>query len=199
MPREYIDQFFNSGQLRLSSFMEFSRHPNEQFRDDEEGRNVLCATGKDSTMYVASEHGAACYILSTSLLGPWAAASVFSPGDCFEITNPLGFASVIAASLNNCSAALVAPCSYVQRRVIQRHVEGYNFAEINAKGGAELLKRDAAALLQYSPMFQKPMKSKSGYESILEHEFRFIWETAHQVLGSVPVQCPEARQFCRKV
>jgi hypothetical protein len=41
----HIDEFFETGRLRLSSFQQFAKHPDEQRGDPEEGRNVLAGFG----------------------------------------------------------------------------------------------------------------------------------------------------------
>jgi hypothetical protein len=193
MDAEFVEQFFSSGTLRLSSFEAFSRHPDELLRDAHEGKNILTALGENSTMYVVSEHGKACLIISASYLGPWSASKLSHRRTCFEITNPWGFAAAIAAAINGCSAAVLGACSYVPTLSMTLHAPGYNFVRAHGEGGLEGLQKDAAAMLQYSPMFRK----LSRYQD--EQEFRFVWGMDRQVSEPLTIVCPAARQFCRKL
>lgn len=43
LPRQYVDNFFRDGEIRLSSFTKFRQHPDEKFKDGMEG--VLFTVG----------------------------------------------------------------------------------------------------------------------------------------------------------
>jgi len=193
MDTEFVDQFFSSGTLRLSSFEAFSRHPDESLRDANEGKNILAALGKDSTMYMVSEHGKTSLIISASYRGPWSPSKLSSGRACCEITNPWGFASAIATSINGCSEAVLGACTYVPTLSMTLHAPGYNFAQAHSEGGLEVIQRDAAAMLQYSPMFRKLSRHQA------EQEFRFVWCLNRPVSEPLTVVCPAALQFCRKL
>ena len=54
---EHVDSFFETGELQLSSFEQFSKHEDEQKRDIWEGRNVnVIYTNSGKTSFVSSEH-----------------------------------------------------------------------------------------------------------------------------------------------
>lgn len=191
MAEEYVDEFFRTGKLQLSSFIRFAKHPDERFRDEKEGWNILGVTGKDSTMYTVTAHGRACLVLSTSLLGPWSEVPQFHRHKSIEIINPLAFAGAIAASITSCTKSIVGTCSYVERRVTRMHVPDRDFTKLDPSGGIQSVVGEAASLLQYTPMFQKPQKHA------VEQEYRFVWELNLEAPEVLFVECPEARELCR--
>lgn len=190
---EYVEKFFETGALRISSFEAFSRHPDERFLDAEEGQNILSAGGENSTLYAVTESGKSCFILSTSLLGPWVTVEKFKGKACFEITHPWKFAAAIAKKLDECSNVILGSCSYIPKRVVNTDVPRHDFAERYEDGGIDAINEDIKGLLQYSTMFHKPMRFQD------EHEFRIVWDMDHAVIEPKDIICQEALQFCQIV
>ncbi len=190
---EYVEKFFETGALRISSFEAFSSHPDESFRDAGEGKNIMAVNGKNSSFYALTESGKSCFILSTSILGPWVNIEKFKDKACFEITNPWKFAMAIANSLDECSNAVLGSCSYIPKRVVTKDVPEHDFVERHKMGGINAINEDIEGLLQYSTMFHKPMRYQD------EQEFRIVWDMDHAVTEPKDIICQEARQFCRIV
>lgn len=193
MAAKYVDDFFLSGRLRLSSFFEFSKHENENLRDEKEGWNVLSARGENSTMYAVTSHGHACLILCTSLLGSSFGRQKFPGSEAIEILNPLAFAGAVASLLPHCVKSLVGTCSYVDRRVSMVEVSNVDFTRLDATGGIASVMNVAGSILQHSPMFQKPCRYHD------EQEFRFVWELSKKTPPFEFVEAPELRDLCRRV
>ena len=190
---EYVDNFFETGAIQISSFKKFSHHPDESFRDTEEGKNILAVNGKNSTLYALTESGKSCFILSTSILGPWVEIKKFKEQTCFEITNPWKFTMAIANSLDECSNAVLGSCSYIPKRVDIKDMPEHDLAEKYNTESSNSINKDIKGLLQYSTMFQKPMLYQE------EQEFRIVWDMDHAVSEPEVIICPEARQFCRRL
>ena len=46
MEREYVERFFETGELMLSSFLRFSQHKDEE-RNDKEGEHIIVGLGTE--------------------------------------------------------------------------------------------------------------------------------------------------------
>jgi len=191
--QEYVDNFFNHGQIRISTVKDFAKHPDERFVDNEEGNNILAVTGENSTLYSLTEHGQASYIMSCSLLGPWANIRKYRKMHCYEITNPWQFAIAIAGKVNNCSNVVLGPCSYINTRVMVRNAAELNLVEINNSSGQEGINQTVEGLLHHAPLFRKPIRYK------MEFEYRLMWLVNREVTEPLILNCPEAVKFCRRL
>ncbi len=60
MPSEYIDDFFKTGRIRLSSFRLFEKHPDEQRGDGQEGKHMIVGKGTKQMVVAVTAHGKAC-------------------------------------------------------------------------------------------------------------------------------------------
>src|SRR4051812_23850100 len=67
LPTTYVDSFFNDGSLRLSSFAQFAKHPDENLRDTGEGRGSRFGIGSQATIAIFGGRGMDCYVLCATL------------------------------------------------------------------------------------------------------------------------------------
>jgi hypothetical protein len=68
MKQKHIDDFFNTGRIRLSTFQQFRKHRDEQRRDTEEGKVPVVKRGHTCTAFARFE-APNSLILSTSTIG----------------------------------------------------------------------------------------------------------------------------------
>ena len=115
LERQYVDEFFDTGVLRLSSFAQFRKHVDEQRLDSTEGTiNVLCRRGEHSTelFFFQAEVGTDAYILSASLVPSGDIMKDFNADSAIVIRDPVGFASEVGRALEAFRVGFDGPCSY---------------------------------------------------------------------------------------
>lgn len=122
MERKYVDEYFTSGKLMLSSFDRFAKHADEQRLDSDEGKTYLIhrtAGNGGQTLLVEGDFGRDTYILCGSLLPSLELMSSFGADSGIIIKNPMAFADSISKCLSGFTRGYDGPCSYQLRRIIE--------------------------------------------------------------------------------
>jgi hypothetical protein len=99
MPAQYVDDFFRDGSLRLSSFAEFAKHPDEQLRDGQEGWGTRVGIGSGATIITRQGRGSDCYVLCGTLHNTSKTRALFKSDGCFVIDNILAFANAVSTKI----------------------------------------------------------------------------------------------------
>jgi hypothetical protein len=86
---KYVEDFFRDGSLRLSSFVRFAKHPDEQLRDTREGFGSRFGLGSQVTISMVSGRGHDCYVLCATLHNTEAVRKVFNTGASSRLTTSL--------------------------------------------------------------------------------------------------------------
>ena len=194
----YIDQFFESGRIRLSSFQQFARHPDEERQDPDEGRSVLAGTGYDQTVVMVVRGGSNCLVLSASSLLDDSLAQAFGTDGCFRIKDTTQFGVAIAGRLQGFVQGVEGPCVYLDRKLIQKQLSADAADRLKAQIADGNVQIDqvgamAAELGDTDALFVKSKRYRH------QAEYRFVWTVRHEVDEPVFVDCPEAVQFCDRV
>lgn len=196
LEKKWVDNFFEDGSLRISSFKKFHQHSDEQRGDKQEGNNLVIGVQEKKYMYSLTFHGSDAFVLSTSLLLDKSLYSDFDVDSCFVIEKPFEFMDIISKQIPNFKGINFGPCLYQPLRQIRRNIKGLMigdsknqdtvnlddiFKNINEAGGSDTL-------------FLKTQNYSS------QHEYRFLW---HSFDNSLPehldIKVPEAREFCRRI
>ena len=93
LERPWVDKFFETGELRLSSFAQFAKHTDEQ-RKDKEGNNTITLRGASTTGF-ARIHGSGsnAYVLCATALEPsQTLLKAFNNDAAIQIFDAMGFA-----------------------------------------------------------------------------------------------------------
>lgn len=196
---EWVDDFFENGNLRLSSFKKFHQHTDEQRGDKKEGQNMVVGTGDEKQIIAMVSHGHDAFVLSTSLMYNKQMYKDFNVDSCFVIEKPLDFMDTIIKKIPDFKGVNFGPCLYKPDNIIERNIPGFDldklksddvpgsldmgkmFSAVNQAGGSEVL-------------FSKTNEYAS------QHEYRMLW---HTFLDPIPehidIVVPEAVKFCRKI
>lgn len=195
--QKYIDEFFQSGRLRLSAFSEFAKHTDEQRLDAEEGWAVVELLGEKQILQSSAGTGLDTYILSASFRGDAELMNAFGTDGYFKINDVKNFKVAVAARLMGCAESLSRSCIYVDRREIIRTI------------GAELdmaVKKNEQGkinLMRVVPLIQKALWPEAYFQKLKRYapqqEYRFMWYMGHAVHEPLFVECPEALQFCERI
>lgn len=189
---EYVDAFFERGELRLSCFAEFSRHADESRGDTQEGfhaaRGPIDGGGVFSSLLV---FGSQALVLSFTANDDAATAQEI----CGEYTSGIivndttRFGTAVAMSLPDLVRGFEGACVYRQTPA-QLTVPNWG-SDIAPEELPKLLHRIQE---QYSNegYFIKRSKFKTQFE------YRMIWAVIEPVESARMILCPEAIQFCSR-
>ena len=193
--KQWIEEFFANGTIRLSSFAKFATYKDENRGDDKEGKAIVFTKHPDKKMLASIAivgHNSA--VLSTSQRLDRNLAKSFSRSSAFEITNTVGFAREIARSLSGYKFGFEGNCVYrpdtTVNRIVNFSVEQFMLPE--GQLSMDLLQR---VLSEVGPEVMLVKRQKYQHQQ----EFRFIWELDNLGGDFVDVEAPLATQYCRRV
>ncbi len=213
MPHQYVDEFFESGRLRLSTFHACRDLENPLTRDEREGQSNI----KFASTHLASEAvldvGKDCYLLCATLAPPLPNETRFGSTGCFRIDDPQGFSYAIAQRIEGVTKCVHRACEYHEARVVDR---GRQLAEETDGAFQRLMnsltpqatpdEAEAAFLqmrkelnaVQHAVVGDDPyfIKDKRFSE---DREFRFVWKVSAVDGSSLLLAVPEAVQFCARI
>lgn len=193
---KWIDEFFKSGHLRLSSFSQFASYPDEIRGDKNEGHDVSYGEAPENkTVIVAHAQGMNAAVLCCSHRLDHGLREVFNRDSAFQITDTLGFALEISRQLPGFRGGLEGSCIYRQDRSINRKID-FQTEKYRLPNGNMDMK-----------MIPDLCKALGGPELILlkhtkyqdQQEYRILWELDALNGAFMDVVAPKARQFSRKV
>ena len=196
LPEEFVDGFFATGRIRLSSFAQFAKYPDEEKGDDKEGRNILVGIGTRSTVFAATGHGYNAYILCGTTLLSQELMSGFGGTAAIEIKDTTAFGIAIAQKLTGLVGAMEGFC-YYHDGPIESDIGDFDFEQLKQDGEGKNMSMDklqalVSRLATQDVFFRKRLK----YEH--QGEYRLIWMMNKEISDALIVECPEAREFCIK-
>jgi len=200
LEQKYIDQFFNRGLLKLSSFQKFAKHPDEQRRDTQEGQNVLHGFGPDRTVLISARYGRNAFILSTSAREDEELLKTFSPtyNGYFRIKHSTNFGKAIANRIRDFVQGFEGFCIYADQKIMSQQLSQPTLDDLETRLDSGSLSLDnifatTSELSHPAVYFTKHSRYSHQYE------YRFVWIVSYDVPDGILVECPEAIQYCEKV
>ena len=199
LEHQWVDEFFNEGKLKLSSFNKFHQHKDEQRGDKSEGNSFIVGNSSNLSMYSVVSHGRDAFVLSTSLAYTDGLKKDFNVNDCFVIENPLAFANAIASKVPEYKGLLFGPCLYQENKIIKRTVPAFDMESLkneDTEDGLDFNKMMALSNLAggNDVFFAKTIKH------IHQHEYRFLWFVwMDEVPEFIDIVCPEAISYCKRI
>ena len=200
MEKQYVDDFFEHGKLRLSSFEKFSQHNDEQRQDPSEGKSVNSAFDGSMTVVTGTGVGGSSYILcgASNLSGE--VSTAFPDCDAaIQINNPTEFAAAISFALPNFRDGMEGACIYREKRLIERkYTDGRQnriFEQNKLEGGGVDMK-----------VLQEMQAETGGIEQFFlkadkyspQSEYRLVWNCTKSD-DVVDLVVPAAKQFCTRL
>jgi hypothetical protein len=199
LPKQFVDEFFEDGSLRLSSFIQFAKHTDEQRKDAAEGKGVRTGLGENLTIVMATGRGSNCYVLCGSMVYSEKMRQTFGGADnCFAIDNTVAFAAAIARALPGFMNGLEGPAIYQDDTTIRRDLGSKTIGDFTSQ------QPDGSIGLRIGPELQGQV---GGYEEFFmkssryadQAEYRLLWAVEGQTQDHVTIKAPQARNFCRKL
>lgn len=199
MEQQYIDQFFETGNLRLGSFRQFAKHEDEMRRDEGEGMaGMQLNYAEGQTLAVAGWFGSEAYVLSTSIIEDPELMKKFKTDGYFRIKDTAAFGAAISNHIPGYMIGYEGSCLYRSERMITETFTNSLISEppsneVAAEEWANKIEQRIHEDSQLTPYFLKPLSYAE------QNEYRFIWQTRQKSEDYIDVTCPEAIRFCEKV
>jgi hypothetical protein len=195
--REYLEDFFRTGKLRISTLSACKKHEGLQ-GDKTEGNNALWSTRADGTTIITGyEVGSDAYILCGTVADTPVNRKEFRAErtGAIKIRDPYRFGLAIGAAIPGVTHGQAGYCDYKEARLLHLDdgtPEALAHASIDFKEGKDLHRFRSAA--PGDEIFLKTLEFK------LQEEFRFAWYTESAIVEEyVDIICPEALEFCDPV
>lgn len=193
---QWIDLFFETGKLRLSTFVKFSQYPDEIRGDRNEGSGFTYGeTPQGKSIMVMQTQGtnAAIFCCTHRLEADMQAQ--FGRDSAFQITNTVGFAHEVSRQLRGFRHGLEGSCIYRSRRSIARAID-FDMAKYTLPDGNIDMQMmfDAGQALGGPELV---LLKEKKYEA--QAEYRLLWELDTLQGDYVDIVAPNARQFCRRI
>lgn len=198
LEHQYVDEYFASGKLMLSSFKRFAQHTDEQRLDSKEGKTYLIhRTGVNGgqTLLVEVDFGHDAYVLCGSTLPSVDLMKAFGVDSGIVIKDPIGFARSVGDALLGYKHGYDGICSYQLRRIIEHDFGWLDLGTTEetddlSKVNHQVLKATLDRLVSPDVYFLK----NSMY--VAQAEWRFVWIVDHVVNENLVLEVPQSRQFC---
>jgi hypothetical protein len=193
LPREFVEAFFATGELQLSSFTAFARHPDEAPRDTKEGHNVIVGRGPNTTTFASVVHGDDAYVLSATACAPSnELLTRFGASAAIQIFDTTGFASAVAKHVPGMRFGFEGFCFYtdgaIEYKVPDVDLEAYKTGIANTLDMGKVMGK-LQNIAGNAVYFRKRVRYSA------ELEYRWIWIAANPP-EKLLVRVPEARNYC---
>jgi hypothetical protein len=192
----WIDEFFNTGKLRLSTFKKFATYADEIRGDTSEGKASCYGETQDNkSVVVFQAQGTSAAVLCCSHRLDHQLREGFQRESAFEITNTLGFSSEVSRQLAGFRHGIEGSCIYRSDASINRAID-FDFDKYKLPDGNFDMKMifDAGNQLGGAELL---LLKRKHYER--QQEYRLLWELDAIPADYIDVVAPLARQYCRKV
>lgn len=200
MNKKYIDEFFDTGRIRLSSFNIYKKYEDSVRGDKGEGMNIAIATSiKDNmTVYAVLGVGMDAYSLCSSTIYSQELLSKFESDGAFRIKDSQSFGLTIANKVKDLVEGMQGHCIYVDARTTKKEIESLSLDKMKiSPEGQELdmgkMAQKMREINSVESFFMKPMEYQ--YQS----EYRFIWLVQGKTEEYIEIECKEAIQFCERI
>ncbi len=194
--QRWIEEFFETGKLRLSTFAKFATYADEQRGDTSEGQGFCYGeTSDNKSVGVFQSQGITAAVLCCSHRLDHGLRNGFERDSAFQITNTVGFSLEISRQLAGFRHGIEGSCIYRSDATIKRAID-FDFEKYKLPDGNIDMQMmfDAGAQLGGPELL---LLKRKHYER--QQEYRLLWELDAIGADYVDVIAPLARQFCRKV
>jgi hypothetical protein len=193
MEKQYVDEFFEHGKLRISSFNRFRDNPDEEQGDIFEGRVNAQIKTPNGNHAIAVMNGQEAYVLCATTVESQKLEASFSTSAAFRIINTLDFASCISSHIPGFVAGLEGLCSYRDEITISKELK-VDFPPPDSFPNPDVWSKEYEKFVA--------QQTRDGFfikQSRYSHqaEYRFIWFAQGRERQYIDIVCPEARQFCQ--
>jgi len=199
MACNYVDLFFERGNLRISSFRQFAKHPDELHRDADEATAMVTSIpvgGLQGTVFLERNNNA--LILCASVRSDQQSFTGQRYDGCLRIDRTREFATAVARRISGVVEVIEGFCIYSDKRILTKHVGPVSPADVQDDGNPNLMSQQK--LQAFAARFDGPTRffmKELRHEK--ESEYRIIWLLDHEAPDYLDIECREAIQFCTRI
>ena len=196
--QRWIDHFFETGEILLSSFKQYSKYEDNQLGDKSEGSSInFGLTENQHTIVSVTSSGTDCYSFCTSTQLSKDLLNTFKRNSVFRIKDPINFLMQIEIALNTTKEVLYGNCIYLDKRTITKNVENLDLEEMKNPDGKTLsMDKMMQRAFDIGGLEQLFLKRLIHQE---QNEYRLLWRMEKEIDDPIIIKCPEAIKFCEKV
>ena len=134
--QKWIDNFFETGEILISSFKQYSQYEDNQLGDKSEGSSVNIGLTQDKHVYMsATKVGSDLYSFCTSTQLTPSLLKIFKRDGVFRIKDPINFMMAIEIALGNIKEVYFGNCIYLKQRSITKNIASLNLDEMKNNNG----------------------------------------------------------------
>lgn len=191
---QYVEDFFENGNIYLSSFKNFKKYEDEMQGDRTEGHNLIGGfNGKGTSQYVSYEGGVNAYVLCAANSLNENVIKDFKGVGAIRIKDSVKFGKEIARKLPFVKTGIEGDCIYSDSKVQTLENEKNKLFQNIDFGDPSAMKEVLSQITLGVEMFMKHKK----YEHQQEH--RLLWFSEVQINNGIVIHCPEAIKYCDKI
>jgi hypothetical protein len=194
--KEWLDNFFNKGELLLSCFNSFRKNQDEFQGDSREGEALgYFVTGTGATVGLKYQSGFNALVMSTTTEYNEKIISDFNSVGAIRIINTTEFATGIANCLTKFRSGVEGHCIYSHSRVFRLN-DDPRLQELYKNPDAEhrqAFMEEFQLLCLDRELFLKHNKYK------YQKEYRFVWIVEDPIHESIVIRCPELIPLCERI
>lgn len=195
--QNYIDQFFETGDLCISSFHNYKNYKDNQLGDKDEGSSMNIAKfDRDKSLIAGVTVGMNEYTFCTSTILDKFLLETFSRNGVFRIKDPMGFILEVSRSLPRINQVLHGYCLYLGQRILMKDVSGVDIDTLQTDDGGMSFEKTIQASSYVQGVDAFFLKHKR-YQP--QSEYRILWQTDRHVEEKIIIKCPEAIQYCERI
>jgi hypothetical protein len=191
--KEYIQEFFETGLLKISTLAAMKKYPDEMKGDPGEGSGSIGTDTQDGkTHFFLYDTAVNAYAMCTTAHLSKEVIHDFNGVGAIRIIDPTQFGVAVAGYLPGIVEGVEGHCEYVESR--SDWADGLQEIVPLLKQGDEA--GFAKRFHQHTPgteAFRKPMKYAH------QKEYRILWFSKSPVQEPVLIHCPLAVHFCEPV
>lgn len=198
--RPFVDDFFNTGKLRLSSFAAFAKHNDAERKDSGEGAGIIInrdQEGEGQTFWAVMRQGLSAYVLCGSTQHSNDLSQNFATDSGFRINDTTSFGCAVSRMIVGFSGGLEGACTYSDQKVVHRKAGRIELDDMQAGSGQQNLDMgkmvNAIGALAGDDLF---FMKKANYQH--QAEYRLIWCVQGNAADFIEIACPEAVQYCTR-
>lgn len=197
LEKQFVDDFFRTGALQLSSFQKFGEHSDEQRLDDKEGKTHLIhrtSANGGQTLHMEVDYGADAYVLCGSMAPSKELMATFKRDSAIVITDTTWFGREVSKKIPQFKGGLEGPCSYQYRRIVEKDLGWLAFPP--GEDGRTPDPNDPLVQHAYNEL-----NTKDGFFLKRENfrhqvEYRFVWLSGAPIQSTLHILVPDARRYC---
>lgn len=193
--KQWIDEFFETGKLRLGTFKKFSTYKDENRGDAFEGTAICTGLSGNFLDIILQKQGSNSAVLCCSHKLHEDLRIAFERDSAFAITNTFGFAREIARQLPGFTGGFEGSCIYRDDGTIVR-VIAHDDDEYKLPDGSYSFQsvRDLSEKLGGHELM---LLKNDSYEH--QQEYRLMWHLDNIENQYIDVIAPLAVQFCTRL